>query len=84
VLAGSYDQEGSYSSRGNPAITSALAQERYYASYPGPEKRTVPQAANQGNALLVIALSIGGTALLAAAGLAGHHQTKRRRRGAHV
>jgi hypothetical protein len=78
ALAGPRDQERYYSSYGDPGLTSALAQERYYTSYPGPETRTAPQAASDGNALLIIALSIGGALVLVAAGLAGRHQTNRR------
>jgi hypothetical protein len=81
ALAGSRDQERYYSSYGDPAMTSALAQERYYASYPGPETQTAPHAATEGNALLVIALSIGGAVVLVAAGLAGHRRTNRRHNG---
>jgi len=81
ALAGSRDQERYYSSYGDPALTSALAHERYYTSYPGPDTRTAPQAASDGKALLIVALSIGGAAVLVAAGLAGHHRTNRRHRG---
>jgi hypothetical protein len=81
ALAGSRDQERYYSSYGDPAMTSALAQEHYYASYPRPETRTAPQAASDGNALLIVALSIGGAAVLVAAGLAGRHRTNPRHRG---
>jgi hypothetical protein len=80
ALAGSRDQERYYSSYGDPAMTSALAQERYYTSYPGPETRTAPQATRDGNALPIVALSIGGALVLMAAGLAGHHRTNRRHR----
>jgi len=72
VLAASRDQERYY--YGDPAMTSALAQEHYYRSYPTPETRKAPQAASDGNTLLKTALSIGGGLVLVAAGLAGHQQ----------
>jgi hypothetical protein len=81
ALAGPRDQERYYSSYGDPAMTSALVHERYYTSYPGPDTRTAPQDAADGNALLVISLSIGGALVLVAAGLAGHRRTNRRHRG---
>jgi hypothetical protein len=71
VLAASRDQEHYY---GDPAMTSALAQEHYYRSYPAPETRKAPQAASDGNTLLKTALSIGGALVLVAAGLAGHQR----------
>ena len=73
------DQER-YSSYGDPAISSALTQERYYGSYLGPETPTAPHAARDGNEPLIIALSIGGALVLLAAGLAGHNRRHRRHR----
>ena len=81
ALGGSRDQERYYSSYGDPAMTSALAQEHYYGSYPAPDTPKAPQAASDGNALLIIALSIGGALVLVAAGLAGHQRTNRRHGG---
>jgi hypothetical protein len=81
ALAGPRDQERYYSSYGDPAMTSALAQEHYYGSYPAPDTPKAPQAASDGNALLIIALSIGGALVLVAAGLAGHQRTNRRHGG---
>ena len=81
ALARPLDQERYYSSYGDPAMTSALAQEHYYGSYPAPETPKAPQAASDGNALLIIALSIGGALVLVAAGLAGHQRNNRRHRG---
>jgi hypothetical protein len=72
-LAASRDHERYY--YGDPAMTSALAQEHYYRCYPAPETRKAPQAASDGNTLLIIALSIGGALVLTAAGLAGHQRS---------
>jgi hypothetical protein len=79
ALAGSRDQERYYSSYGDPAMSSALAQEHYYGSYPGSDTRAAPQPASDGDALLIIALSIGG-ALVLAAGIASHQRNNRRHR----
>jgi hypothetical protein len=72
VLAASRDQKRHY--YGDPAMTSALAQQHYYKSYPAPETRKAPQAASDSNTPLKTALSIGGASVLVAAGLAGHQQ----------
>lgn len=72
MLAASRDQEPYY--YGDPAMTSAVAQEHYDRSYPAPGTRKAAQAASDGNKLLIIALSIGGALVLVAAGLAGHQR----------
>jgi hypothetical protein len=82
VLAGPLDQgRYYYSSHGDPATMSALAQEAYYGSYREPETPKAPQAASDGNAVLIIALSIGGALVLVAAGLDGRRRNNRRHRG---
>jgi hypothetical protein len=76
--AGPLDQGRYYSPYGDPAITSALAQEHYYGSYPGRETPPAPHAAGDGSPLLIIALSIGGALVVVAAGLAGRQRNTRR------
>ena len=72
MLAASRDQERYY--YGDPAMTSALARDHYYRSYPPAETRKAPQAASDGKTQLKTALSIGGALVLIAAGLAGHQR----------
>ena len=60
-------------------MTSAQAQERYYASYSAPAPQTAAQAASDSNALLIIVVSVGGSLVAVAASVAGRRLINRRR-----
>jgi hypothetical protein len=74
----------SYGESTDPATAAALAQERYYSSYGEPEPLTVPSSPDGSGETpwIVVALSLTGALVVAAAGAAGLHRVRTRRRPA--
>jgi hypothetical protein len=74
----------SYGESTDRATAAALAQERYYSSYGEPEPLTVPSSPDGSGETpwIVVALSLTGALVVVAAGAAGLHRVRTRRRPA--